>query len=62
MTWTHNFPADCFSSGSDAFPHRHLLGIAGLQNWEILYVLKEAEQWVAHPKTVALECRQARQN
>lgn len=37
----HQFP-----EGSDAFPHRHLLGIAGLQPWEILYLLKEAEQWV----------------
>jgi len=37
----HQFP-----TGSDAFPHRHLLGIAGLQPWEILFLLKEAEQWV----------------
>ena len=37
----HQFPA-----GSDAFPHRHLLGIAGMQPWEILFLLKEAEQWV----------------
>lgn len=38
---THRFP-----DGSDAFPHRHLLGIAGLQPWEILFLLHEAEQWV----------------
>jgi len=37
----HQFPA-----GSDAFPHRHLLGIAGLQPWEILFLLEEAKQWV----------------
>ena len=37
----HQFPA-----GSDAFPHRHLLGIAGLQPWEILFLLDEAKQWV----------------
>ena len=29
------------------FPHRHLLGIAGLQPHEITYLLDEAEQWVA---------------
>ena len=28
------------------FPHRHLLGIAGLQPHEITYLLDEAEQWV----------------
>jgi aspartate carbamoyltransferase catalytic subunit len=33
---------------SDAlmFPHRHLLGIAGLQPHEITFLLDEAEQWV----------------
>jgi len=33
--------------GREAFPHRHLLGIEGLQPWEILFLLDEAEQWVA---------------
>ena len=47
MTWTNAFPADHFPGGSDAFPHKHLLGIAGLQSWEILFILKEAEHWVA---------------
>lgn len=32
---------------SHAFPHRHLLGIAGLQPHEITFLLDEAEQWVA---------------
>jgi aspartate carbamoyltransferase catalytic subunit len=32
---------------SPFFPHRHLLGIAGLQPHEIAYLLDEAEQWVA---------------
>ncbi|MBU6253343.1 MAG: aspartate carbamoyltransferase catalytic subunit [Alphaproteobacteria bacterium] len=32
---------------SSLFPHRHLLGIAGLQPHEILFLLDEAEQWVA---------------
>ena len=31
---------------SKFFPHRHLLGIAGLQPHEITYLLDEAEQWV----------------
>src|SRR6478736_10402768 len=33
--------------GREAFPHRHLLGIEGLQPWEIVFLLDEAEQWVA---------------
>ncbi|MFZ5746685.1 MAG: aspartate carbamoyltransferase catalytic subunit [Pseudomonadota bacterium] len=32
--------------GREAFPHRHLTGIAGLQPHEILFLLDEAEQWV----------------
>jgi aspartate carbamoyltransferase catalytic subunit len=38
---------DRFPAGSAAYPHRHLLGIAGLQPWEIQFILAEAEQWVA---------------
>ena len=34
------------SSEAPAFPHHHLLGIEGLQPWEITYLLDEAEQWV----------------
>ena len=33
-------------SDSLMFPHRHLLGIAGLQPHEIAFLLDEAEQWV----------------
>ncbi len=33
-------------SGRAAFPHRHLLGLAGLQPWEISFLLDEAERWV----------------
>src|SRR3712207_1259957 len=33
--------------GVHPFPHRHLLGIEGLQPWEIAYLLDEAEAWVA---------------
>src|SRR5262245_35089014 len=32
---------------SSAFPHRHLIGIEGLKPDEILFLLDEAEQWVA---------------
>ncbi len=39
--------ASRYPQGSAAFPHANLLGIAGLQPWEILFVLDEAEQWVA---------------
>lgn len=35
-----------FPCGASAFPHTHLLGIAGLQSWEILYILNQAEKWV----------------
>ncbi|WP_414713349.1 aspartate carbamoyltransferase catalytic subunit [Sphingomonas sp.] len=33
------------------FPHRHLLGIAGLQPHEISFLLDEAEQWVELNRT-----------
>ena len=39
-------PASDYPPGRAAFPHQHLLGIAGLQPWEIEYLLDEAEQWV----------------
>lgn len=35
-----------YPSGSAAFPHRHLLGMATLQPWEIRFILDEAEHWV----------------
>ncbi len=47
MTSTYAPAADRFPAGSDAFRHKHLLGIAGLQPWEIEFILAEAEQWVA---------------
>ncbi|MDE2339840.1 MAG: aspartate carbamoyltransferase catalytic subunit [Alphaproteobacteria bacterium] len=34
-------------TSAEFFPHRHLLGIAGLQPHEIMFLLDEAEQWVA---------------
>ncbi len=35
------------------FPHRHLLGIAGLQPHEISYLLDQAEHWVVHNRQAA---------
>ncbi len=32
-------------SAPHPFPHRHLTGIYGLQPWEIMFLLDEAEQW-----------------
>jgi aspartate carbamoyltransferase catalytic subunit len=36
-----------YPAGRAAFPHRGLLGIAGLERHEIMFLLDEAEQWVA---------------
>lgn len=35
--------------GQHPFPHRHLLGVAGLKPWEIGFLLDEADRWVAAP-------------
>lgn len=34
-----------FEAGVHPFPHKDLLGIAGLQPWQILFLLDEAERW-----------------
>jgi len=39
-------PSASYPAGSAAFPHRGLVGIAGLAPHEILFLLDEAEQWV----------------
>jgi len=39
-------PENPYPAGSDAFPHRGLVGIAGLAPHEIMFLLDEAEQWV----------------
>jgi aspartate carbamoyltransferase catalytic subunit len=36
-----------YPAGSLAFPHRGLLGLAGLAPHELMFLLDEAEQWVA---------------
>ena len=40
-------------SGGAVFPHRHLLGIDGLQPHEIAFLLDEAEGWAARPHAAA---------
>ena len=45
-----------YPPGALAFPHRDLLGIAQLQRHEILYLLDEAEQWVALNRQPAKHC------
>ncbi len=39
-------PTFQYPAGSAAFPHRGLVGIAGLAPHEIMFLLDEAEQWV----------------
>ena len=46
MTYDISTKDNRFPRGASAFPHRHLLGIAGLQSWEIHYILEQAEKWV----------------
>ena len=45
-----------FPAGSAAFPHRDLLGIGQLERHEILYLLEEAEQWVALNRGQSKHC------
>ena len=48
MTSSNATPATGrYPAGALAFPHRGLLGIGQLETHEILYLLDEAEQWVA---------------
>ena len=48
MTSTPNSPhAARYPAGALAFPHRDLIGIGQLERHEILFLLDEAEQWVA---------------
>jgi len=48
MTSTDSSPAPGrYPAGSLAFPHRGLLGLAGLAPHELMFLLDEAEQWVA---------------
>ena len=39
--------SDRYPAGSAAFPHRDLIGLGGLAPWELLFLIDEAEQWVA---------------
>ncbi len=40
-------------AGAHPFPHRNLTGIAGLQPWEISFLLDEAEQWITLNRATA---------
>ena len=46
MTSPASSHLDRYPAGAAAFPHRGLMGIAGLARHEILFLLEEAEQWV----------------
>jgi aspartate carbamoyltransferase catalytic subunit len=47
MTSSDSSASDRYPAGALAFPHRDLVGIGGLAPHEILFLLDEAEQWVA---------------
>ena len=47
--------ADRYPAGSAAFPHRHLLGLAGLHPWEISFLLDEAENWAEMARANAVK-------
>lgn len=47
MTSPDPSAAGRYPAGALAFPHRNLVGIGGLAPHEILFLLDEAEQWVA---------------
>ena len=46
MTSPHAPQPGRYPAGSLAFPHRSLVGLAGIAPHELLYLLDEAEQWV----------------
>jgi len=46
-------PAGRYPAGVHAFPHRDLLAIGRLERHEILFLLDEAEQWVAVNRSAA---------
>ena len=47
-----------FPKGGRAFPHRDLIGISSLERHEILYLLAEAEQYVAFNRQAAKHSEQ----
>lgn len=49
-------PEGRFPPGKLAFPHRELTGIGTLQRHEILYLLDQAEQWVALNRQRSKHC------
>ena len=58
MTSAENTPAagprpGRYPAGARAFPHRDLLAVGALERHEILFLLDEAEQWVAMNRKAA---------
>ena len=47
MSDTPPSPSTRYPAGGQAFPHKDLTGISDRPPWQILYLLDEAEQWVA---------------
>ena len=55
MTSSASPVASRYPSGSAAFPHRHLLSLAGLQPWEMSFLLDEAEKWAQLGRSEGLQ-------
>ncbi len=55
MTSPSPQPPSRYPSGSAAFPHRHLLSLAGLQPWELSFLLDEAEHWAERARSGMLK-------
>ncbi|MFN4239843.1 MAG: aspartate carbamoyltransferase catalytic subunit [Erythrobacter cryptus] len=55
-TTASSAPAGRFPPGRLAFPHRDLTGIGQLERHEILYLLDQAEQWVALNRQPSKHC------
>jgi aspartate carbamoyltransferase catalytic subunit len=49
--WHSAHPA--LAAGAHPFPHRHLLALAALKPWEVLFLLGEAERWVEYNRSAA---------
>lgn len=45
MTSPSSSAHPAFEAGVHPYPHKDLLGIAGLQPWEMLYLLEQADRW-----------------
>lgn len=50
-------PHPAIAAGAHPFPHPHLLGLAALKPWEMVFLLDEAEQWVERGRAGACGTR-----